>query len=207
MENDIQDIKTRIFNAAVHLFAQRSYGLVGVREIAQEAEVSISMISYHYGGKAGIMEAILTRFFEHFKEMFTAAIREDQSFEDNIRGFFAGLVGLIRREPDLSMVWFTGLSTTIPEVNELKRYHQELMAADANALLGKIGLDLQRDIETVSILSGAFIHMVFSHFVSSPILEREDQVTHYDDAFYDRYIEIMTQLCLNGIKNLYPVIS
>ncbi len=202
-EVDIQDIKTRIFDAAVHLFALKSYGLVGVREIAQKAGVSISMISYHFGGKVGILEEIHARYFEVFKNMFKDAVRDDSSFEDNIRRFISGMVGLIRNKRDLSMAWFSGLSTDIPELRNVKLLYQQLMATDAKKLLGIMGLDLTRDVQMINILGGAIIHMIYSHFISSPVLT--DELVQFDDAYYDRYIDIMTNLCLNGMYGVFSI--
>lgn len=198
-EAKAREIKARIFETAVRLFARKSYGLVGVREIAKEAGVSISMISYHFGGKAGILQAIIQRYFELFNAMFRDAVRDDDTFDENVRRFIAGFVNLIRRQRDLSMVWFSELNNDIPEVHELKLHHSRAMATDANKLLGILGLDLNRDGEIINILGSAIIHMIYSHFISAPLLSDSPSPVILDDAYYDRYVDILTRLCLNGV--------
>jgi len=64
MENDP---KLRIIDVATELFAQKGYAAVGVREIAKDAEVNISMISYYFGGKVGLLKYIIEEFFVSFK--------------------------------------------------------------------------------------------------------------------------------------------
>ncbi|HJU83078.1 MAG TPA: CerR family C-terminal domain-containing protein [Holophagaceae bacterium] len=48
------DAKTRLIHAAVRCFAEKGYDAVGIREIAQAAEVNSAAVSYHFGGKEGL---------------------------------------------------------------------------------------------------------------------------------------------------------
>lgn len=56
------DIKTRILLAAKKLFAQQGYDGTSVRQICDEAGANVSLVSYHFGGKEKVFEAL----FEHF---------------------------------------------------------------------------------------------------------------------------------------------
>lgn len=204
--NDINqnDIKQRIFDRAVSLFARKSYGSVGVREIAREAGVSISMISYYFGGKVGILKAIINKYFSLFETMFNEVIREEAPFEANIRCFIDGCVNLIRQEHDLSLVWISELNNEIPEVAELKALNQKKIAASANRLLGQVGLNFDRDQELISIIGPALIQMIFSHFISGGMLEYSSKIK-FDEAYFKRYVDTLSELCLNGIKGIFPV--
>lgn len=51
--------KASILKAARHLFASRSYGEVGVRDIAARAKVNPALISRHYNSKIKLFEAAL----------------------------------------------------------------------------------------------------------------------------------------------------
>ncbi len=46
---------------ATRLFAERGYSGASVRAICEAAETNVNAISYHYGGKQGLYEAILAR--------------------------------------------------------------------------------------------------------------------------------------------------
>jgi len=199
------EIKQRIFDTAVKLFARKSYGLVGVREIAAEASVSTSMISYHFGGKAGIMRAIIEKYFGLFKTMFNDAVKDENSFEENVRRFIHGFVSLIRTERDLSMVWHSELNNEIPEVSDIKYRHQLEMGVDANKLLGKIGLDFTRDIETINIIGPILIQMIYSHFITGRMLEQNNTRPEFDDEFYNRYTALLADICLKGIRGIFTM--
>lgn len=55
------DARTRLIHAAVQLFAEKGYDAVGIREIAQAAEVNSAAVSYHFGGKEALyLEAFRT---------------------------------------------------------------------------------------------------------------------------------------------------
>lgn len=57
-----QDTKERLLKAAEHVFAEKGYSGATVKEIADRAGVNISLISYHFNGKEGILKASVERF-------------------------------------------------------------------------------------------------------------------------------------------------
>ena len=64
--------KDRILNTSLHLFSHRGYAAVGVREIANQANVNISMISYYFGGKMGILLALIDAFHDAYALFITS---------------------------------------------------------------------------------------------------------------------------------------
>ncbi len=50
-----------IINAAEKLFAEKGFDGSSVRDIAQEAEVNVAMISYYFGSKEKLMEAVFEK--------------------------------------------------------------------------------------------------------------------------------------------------
>lgn len=57
-----QDTKERLLEAAEHVFAERGYSGATVKEIADRAGVNISLISYHFNGKEGLLHSCVERF-------------------------------------------------------------------------------------------------------------------------------------------------
>lgn len=53
------DSRSRIMKEAEILFAQKGFSGTSVREIAKAAEVNIAMISYYFGSKNSLLEAII----------------------------------------------------------------------------------------------------------------------------------------------------
>ena len=63
------DCRTKLIDVATRLFAERGLNGVSIREISQAAGASISMISYHFGGKEGLYSAVLQEQFACFTEI------------------------------------------------------------------------------------------------------------------------------------------
>ncbi len=59
MSDDSADSRTRLIEVATRLFATHGYEGVSVRDIAAEAGLNLSMVSYYFGGKDGLLEACL----------------------------------------------------------------------------------------------------------------------------------------------------
>lgn len=55
------DTKARILDAAERLFTQHGYAATSVRMITREARVPVALVSYHFGSKHGLMEAVYAR--------------------------------------------------------------------------------------------------------------------------------------------------
>jgi TetR/AcrR family transcriptional regulator len=63
------DCRGKLLEVGTRLFAERGLHGVSIRELAQEAATSISMISYHYGSKEGLYSAVLQQQFASFQEI------------------------------------------------------------------------------------------------------------------------------------------
>jgi len=55
------ETREALLQAAQSLFAQRSFMQVGIRDIAEAAGVAVGSISYHFGSKEGLLEALCDR--------------------------------------------------------------------------------------------------------------------------------------------------
>ncbi|WP_248928327.1 TetR/AcrR family transcriptional regulator [Paenibacillus hamazuiensis] len=58
------DIKQRILLAAKKLFAEHGFDGTSVRQICEEAGANVALVSYHFGGKEKVYQAVLERFFK-----------------------------------------------------------------------------------------------------------------------------------------------
>jgi len=64
---DKNDLRNKLIAIATRLFAERGLHGVSIREISAAAGVSISMISYHFGGKEGLDSSVLQEQFAGFE--------------------------------------------------------------------------------------------------------------------------------------------
>jgi len=70
-----------ILNAAERLFEEKGFDGTSVRDIAKEADVNIAMISYYFGSKDKLLEALFDIRLENFK------INEELIFKDSFSAF------------------------------------------------------------------------------------------------------------------------
>ena len=54
-----KDAKKHILDTSIKLFSTHGYNETSIREISKEAGVNVSMISYYFGGKDGILKGIV----------------------------------------------------------------------------------------------------------------------------------------------------
>src|SRR5688572_799504 len=57
-----QDTKEKLLSAAAKVFSKQGFSGATVKEIADEAGVNVSLISYHFNGKEGLFRTILENF-------------------------------------------------------------------------------------------------------------------------------------------------
>ncbi|BCG59764.1 TetR/AcrR family transcriptional regulator [Paenibacillus sp. URB8-2] len=65
MGSEENDVKLRILQAAKKLFAQQGFNATTVRQICEEAGANVSLVSYYFGGKDKVFEALFKEYFSH----------------------------------------------------------------------------------------------------------------------------------------------
>jgi AcrR family transcriptional regulator len=58
MEHELNDKQRQIMERALEVFAEKGFDSASVRDIAQRADVNVAMISYYFGSKEKLLEAI-----------------------------------------------------------------------------------------------------------------------------------------------------
>ena len=66
---DKNDLRNKLISIATRLFAERALNGVSIRELSKAAGVSISMISYYFGGKEGLYSSVLQEQFSSFEHI------------------------------------------------------------------------------------------------------------------------------------------
>ncbi|KGX89133.1 transcriptional regulator [Pontibacillus litoralis JSM 072002] len=62
--------KQKVMDAASYLFFTKGYNGTSVRDIASKANVNVSLISYHFKSKQGLLEYLMVHYFEKYMEIF-----------------------------------------------------------------------------------------------------------------------------------------
>lgn len=58
------DTRSRLLDSATELFARQGYDGTSTREIATQANCNISLIGHYFGGKQGLMQAIISDYLD-----------------------------------------------------------------------------------------------------------------------------------------------
>ena len=56
---DDRETRERLLNAGTRLFADRGFSKVTVRDICHRANANVAAVNYHFGGKAGLYDAVM----------------------------------------------------------------------------------------------------------------------------------------------------
>jgi len=124
-----EDTRERLLNAAERLFAERGISATTLRALTEVAKVNLAAVHYHFGGKEGLLDAVVERRatamnqerLRELDELERSARRRaegasDQGaprVEDILRAFFlSGLRAFEREEPETIEV-LTRLSARI----------------------------------------------------------------------------------------------
>lgn len=205
-EKQKKGAKERIMKASLSLFARKGYSGVGVREIAKSADVNVSMISYYFGGKAGILKAIVKEAFEKYYEAIRTAAPEDAPVEEHFRLIVHAVVKYFRQNAELGIVAFDVIPLDIPEILDYKVETALSMHKGMKPFHDKLGLD-RTDPVQLSIFPRALIATVLMHFqalyAAQDMPMFKEQLKQMDDAFYKRYADTIADLFLHGMNAVF----
>jgi TetR/AcrR family transcriptional regulator len=84
-EKTTQDARDKLLSAGTELFAVQGFAGVSIRELATAAGVNSALISYHFGGKAGLYEAVVTAQYERLVGKFETIAASTATMEEKIR--------------------------------------------------------------------------------------------------------------------------
>ena len=200
MTNTRKNPKERIYKTAVTLFSRYGYAAVGVRDIAKKADINISMVSYYYGGKIGILREIIERFFDGYISRITSIEIVSQSTEDIIQAIIRNVVTYIRANTKEAIIVFGELPHDVPEITEMKRNKIRRLVDLMRAVPERMGVK-RGDNELMAIVGPTLISTAFSYFLFGPLVGKIFDVT-FDDAFYERYIKTISTILLYGVNGL-----
>lgn len=68
-----------IMDTALRLFADKGYDKTSIRDIAQETGVNVAMVSYYFGSKEKLLEALFTKHFAFITEKLESILYEKES--------------------------------------------------------------------------------------------------------------------------------
>lgn len=77
MENDLNNKQLQILQVAETLFAEKGFEGTSIRDISKEANINVAMVSYYFGSKEKLLEALILHKTSGLKEQLVHLIDEN----------------------------------------------------------------------------------------------------------------------------------
>lgn len=195
---DRNDCRNNLISTATRLFAERGLHGVSIRELSKAAGVSISMISYYFGGKEGLYASVLQEQFACY-DYIEEIRKKDTDPLGKIEDYIRWTVRRHRNQPYL-LRFYTS------ELTNPTRYFSGLVQPKIGRVILALieivqeGIDRQQfrqglnPVDTVLVMAG----MANYYFLST--LATEVFVNHSperDEELIRHYLDIFTKGILN----------
>lgn len=95
------DIRTRIIEEATHLFGQRGYGSVSVRELVEAVGVTKPTLYYHFGSKEGLFLATAQHHLDGMDCFFRSLLQDHDSLRESLESLLLANVNYAAENPDV----------------------------------------------------------------------------------------------------------
>lgn len=99
--------RTRLLQAAVHVFDRKGYISASVREIAEAAGVTKPAVYYHFGSKEGLLVAVLNEAVSQFGAVIDAGAARAGSARDRLLALCSDIYGLFEKNVPIVRVAHT----------------------------------------------------------------------------------------------------
>lgn len=191
---DKNEIRNRLLLIATRLFAERGLNGVSVRELSRAAGVSISMISYYFGGKEGLYSSVIQEQFSSFDHIIEINQAKSEPLE-KIEAYIRWIILRHRDNPYLLRFYTNELTnptqffsiTVQPAIGKVIQILVEII--EEGMVKNKFRNDLN-PVDTVLAMAG----MVNYYFLST--LATQELIVHSperDEALIQHYMDIFTK--------------
>jgi AcrR family transcriptional regulator len=106
--------RERLLDAGAALFSERGYAATTIRDISSGAGCNSSLVSYHFGGKEGLYEAVLSREYAALTDRIPELRDPGLAPESRVVRFCRLIVETHRRRPTLLRLVLSELMTPSP---------------------------------------------------------------------------------------------
>lgn len=194
-----------ILESAEKLFASHGFHATSVRDIAHEAGVNIAMISYYFGSKEKLIEAIFLKRVITWKASMTETLHDaSKTYVERLEALVEQFVKRIMSNPCFNLMMMRAQIQADIAVNELIHENKKEAYEVINAFIseGQEKGVFTRNVDMmmmVATLTGTTNHVMSTrhHF------QRMSNLEHLTDSELQEYLIIHTS---NHLKNLFKAI-
>lgn len=203
-----ENARAALLAASKKLFAAHGYAATSVKMLAEEAGVNVSLVSYYFDSKAGLLSACLNSMAtENFRaaERFLEAPKSLEEFKLRLEIFFEEVILCIISEPDLHRIMQRELEDGGTESFQL---FKETFGKSRQTLVSFFKTAQERgyickeaDVETVVALSmGSIVNSSRSDFITRKITGRTVTDKKYRSSLINHAVGMILGLSLINKK-------
>ncbi|NEU29912.1 forespore capture DNA-binding protein RefZ [bacterium LRH843] len=182
--------KDKMLDVAVRLFHTKGYDGTSVRDIAAGANVNVALVSYHFGGKKGLYEEVMTHFLEGYLHVMKGELHRDFSSEkDRLLSMLRALLIYQSSNHYVARIVHREMTLDSTLVRELMATYLRKEKHDFEKI---IRLGMKKGEFRRQPIDYVVIHirtMMITPYLSPHYLRELYQITPSDPYFVDRYME------------------
>jgi len=186
-----------ILKAGAKLFAKRSYDAVGIRDIANEANVNSAMISYYFRGKVGLLREIFLQFDTYLLHQCTRSIKMAKTSTELITVFVDGVLDDARQNQNVYLVGLKELNHDSEELQDLRDNILDQTTHEFLKHTDRLGIVLPEDEVSRDLGFTATLGIIFSDYLVGGRKHVEN------DQHYEIYKKTITDMLLKGLPEYW----
>lgn len=103
-KGDEGEIRGRLLDVTIGLFAEKGYAATSVREIVREAGVTAPVLYYYFKNKEGLYLEIMSEALAAFRAMLGEAERQGGPASERLVNLGRGMLSLFRQDPRVARI-------------------------------------------------------------------------------------------------------
>lgn len=194
---EFNDKQIEILQVAEQLFAEEGFDGTSIRDIAKKANINIAMISYYFGSKEKLLEAIVLNRISDMRLQLESIYNEDLPPFEKVDKLIELYISRINKNRCIYQIIHFEFSTKKRELNfdsftEMKRSNLETFRNIIKE--GQDAGDFQKDI-TVDLIPPIIMGTYFQFHMNKPLylnilnLNSEETYNHYITTTLTQHIQ------------------
>lgn len=187
----LTDKQIQILEVAEKLFAEHGFDGTSIRQIAQEAEINIAMISYYFGSKEKLLEALFNFRMEDFRMELETIISKNTDHLATLNTIIAVIIKRVNRNRLTHKILnfeFSNESRDIDFVNYVNQKRENYLLFETFIKDGQHKGVFIKDVNIkliVPTIVGTFFHLYYNERFFKSFMELKDTPEALDTFVHD----------------------
>ncbi|MYL34101.1 forespore capture DNA-binding protein RefZ [Pontibacillus yanchengensis] len=193
--------KQKVMDAARSLFYTKGYNGTSVRDIAAKAKVNVSLISYHFKNKQGLLEYMMIHYFESYIELLESVQQEEK--EHSSRELLRRMIEVIIHYKQTNYQFTCFIHRELTLDNVLVREMMVTYLAKEKYLLFGV---FKRSLQTLGLknLQINYYYIQFKGMLMTPFLMPYEMREHVSfDQSHDYFMKQYSNSIINWLEYIY----